>query len=540
VREATGAGRWREPLEPPEVTLGDLPRRAAERWPTRSALRHGPRSLTFAELDAAADRCAAAVRRAVGTGAAVGAATVLDPVFASLYYGIARSRNTVVTLNPLVRGEALRHVLAASRTRLAFLTGEMWDRLAPFRDELPDLAAVVVLDRPPADAPAGTAALETLLAGAPAHDGPDGADDPADPDSTACVHFTSGTTGAPKAVPLTHRNLTVNAAQTAQAQGLDATSVTLNQLPLFHLMHLNAALWAGATQVLCPDGDAAAAVAAADRHGATHWFSIPVRLARLAADPRLPGLRPRTVRGIFCGGSALPAGPARVLSAQFGIPVVQGYGLAEASPTVTLDLPARPKPGSCGPPVAGTECRVVDLVTRRVLGAGERGEIQIRGPQLMPGYLGPDGRRDFDAEGWFSTGDVGHLDEDGYLFVADRLGDVFKCDNEIVAPTEVEAVLARHPAVADCVVFGCPDAFSGAVAHALVVLRTPQDPQGAQGAQGPENEDADAVAARVAEEVNADLAPFQRIRRIDAVPALPRGPGGKIQRRLLRTTAPGT
>jgi long-chain acyl-CoA synthetase len=288
------------------------------------------------------------------------------------------------------------------------------------------------------------------------------------------------------------------------------------------------------------DGDAAAAVAAADRHGATHWFSIPVRLARLAADPRLPGLRPRTVRGIFCGGSALPAGPARVLSAQFGIPVVQGYGLAEASPTVTLDLPARPKPGSCGPPVAGTECRVVDLVTRRVLGAGERGEIQIRGPQLMPGYLGPDGRRDFDAEGWFSTGDVGHLDEDGYLFVADRLGDVFKCDNEIVAPTEVEAVLARHPAVADCVVFGCPDAFSGAVAHALVVLRTPQDPQGAQGAQGPENEDADAVAARVAEEVNADLAPFQRIRRIDAVPALPRGPGGKIQRRLLRTTAPGT
>ncbi|WP_251094257.1 class I adenylate-forming enzyme family protein [Streptomyces sp. Caat 7-52] len=525
MRDATGTGHRRKPLDLPDLTLGELPRRAARNWPARTALRHGTRALTFAELDAATDRCAAAVRQAVGTGATVGAATVLAPVFASLYYGTARSGNTVVTLNPLVRGEALRHVLAASRARLAFLTGEMWERLAPFRDELPDLATVVVLDRPPAGAPAGTVALETLLAGAPA-DGT--ADEPADPGTTACVHFTSGTTGAPKAVPLTHRNLTVNAAQTAQAQGLDATSVTLNQLPLFHLMHLNSALWAGATQVLCPDGDAAAAVAEADRYEATHWFSIPMRLARLAADPRLPELKPRTVRGIFCGGSALPAGPARVLTAAFGIPVVQGYGLAEASPTVTLDLPARPRPGSCGPPVAGTECRVVDLATRRVLGAGERGEIQIRGPQLMRGYLGPDGRQGFDEEGWFSTGDVGHLDEDGYLFVADRLGDVFKCDNEIVAPTEVEAVLARHPAVADCVVFGHPDEFSGAVAHALVVPRAP------------ENEDAAALAARIAEEVNADLAPFQQIHYIDAVPALPRGPGGKIQRRLLRATALGT
>ncbi|MDO0926689.1 class I adenylate-forming enzyme family protein [Streptomyces sp. TG1A-8] len=522
--DVLATARWREPLPLPEPALGELPRRAAALWPDRTALRHGERTLTFGELERATARCAAAVRQAVGTGAVVGAATVLAPVFASLYYGVARSGNTVVTLNPLVRGEALRHVLAASGTRLALLTREMWEKLAPFRDGLPDLATVVVLDCGTQGPPAGTVALEELLAAAPADDG---RAERTDPDAVACVHFTSGTTGAPKAVPLTHRNLTVNAAQTAQAQGLDATSVTLNQLPLYHLMHLNSALWAGAAQVLCPDDDAAAAVAAADAYGATHWFSIPVRLARLAADPRLPDLRPRTVRGIFCGGSALPAGPARILSERFGIPVVQGYGLAEASPTVALDLPGRPRPGSCGPVVAGTECRVVGLGTRRVLAPGERGEIQIRGPQLMRGYLGPDGRRDFDEEGWFSTGDVGHLDEDGYLFVADRLGDVFKCDNEIVAPTEVEAVLARHPAVADCVVFGHPDEFSGSVAHALVVLRE-------QGPDGPGS-----TPERVAEEVNADLAPFQRIQYIDAVPGLPRGPGGKVQRRVLRATALG-
>lgn len=508
------AGHWRAALDLPRLPVGDLPRRAAARWPDRVALRQGEQAVTFAELEADTARCASAVARLVGAGAVVGVATVLDPVFPVLHYGTARSGGTVVTLNPLVPGQALHQVLAASRAGLAFLTAEMAAKIAPFRDRLPDLATVVVIDSH-GTPPTGTVALDELLTGAPAAQETYEQPDP-DLDVTACLHFTSGTTGAPRAVRLTHRGLTANAAQTAQGQSLDATSVTLNQLPLYHIMHLNSALWAGATQVLCPDGDPAAAVAAADAHGATHWFSIPMRLIRMAGDPQLARLRPKTVRGIFCGGSALPPGPARALAAHFGFPVVQGYGLAEASPTVTLDLPERPKPGSCGPPVAGTEVRVVDVDTRRVLATGERGEIQIRGPQLMAGYQGPQGGTEFEADGWFSTRDVGHLDEDGYLFVADRLGDVFKCDNEIVSPAEVEGVLARHPAVRDCVVFDHPDEFSGAVAHALVVLTESIDP------------------AAVAEAVNRDLAPFQRIRHIDAVETVPRGPGGKLQRRHLR------
>lgn len=512
--EGTVAGRWRKPLELPRLPLGDLPRRAARRWRDRVALRCGRQTLTFMELEDRTARCAAAVAKAAGPGAVVGVATVLDPVFAVLYYGVARASGTVVTLNPLIGGEALCRVLATSGARLAFLTQEMAEKIAPFRDRLPDLETVVVLGRGAAP-PEATVTLDALFGAAPEASNAYAAEVP-DLDATACLHFTSGTTGAPRAVRLSHRGLTANAAQTAQAQGLDDTCVTLNQLPLFHIMHLNSALWAGATQVLCPDADPAAAVAAADEHGATHWFSIPVRLARMAADPGLAQLRPRTVRGIFCGGSALPAGPARALAEHFGFPVVQGYGLAEASPTVTLDLPERPRPGSCGPPVAGTEVRVVDIETRQVLGPGARGEIQIRGPQLMSGYQGPQAGAEFEEDGWFSTRDVGHLDKDGYLFVADRLGDVFKCDNEIVAPAEVEGVLARHPAVRDCVVFGHPDEFSGAVTHALVVLAGDMRP------------------ADVAEAVNHDLAPFQQIRYIDAVAAVPRGPGGKVQRRRLR------
>jgi long-chain acyl-CoA synthetase len=516
MADVLAAGRWRSELEVPALALGDLPVRAAERWPDRTALVCGDRSMTYAELADATARAAAAIAALAAPGAVVGVGTVLDPSFAVAYYGAARAGCPVVTLNPMIRAEGLTRILAHSRTQVALLTREMADRIAPARAELPLLTTVVVLDAAAGEAPEGTVALADLLASAGEDaTAPQREFDPAGP---ACLHFTSGTTGTPKAVRLSHRGLVVNAAQTAQGQGLTEASVTLNQLPLFHIMHLNSAVWAGATQVLCTDRDPAAAVATADEHGSTHWFSISVLLARLAADPRLPGFKPRTVRGIFCGGSALQERVARTLSESFGFPVVQGYGLAEASPTVTLDVPERSKPGSCGPALGGTEIRIVDLETRQELPAGQRGEIQIRGPQLMIGYAGRDPRETFEADGFFSTGDVGHLDEDGYLFIADRLDDVFKCDHEIVAPAEVEEVLARHPDVADCVVFGHPDEVSGAVAHALIVLR--------EGAAGTAREAADAVSA--------ELAGFQRIAHADAVTAIPRSPNGKVQRRQLR------
>lgn len=527
MAERTEKDAWRPELELPALRLGELPRRAAHRWPDRTALRAGEQVLTFAALEERVARLAAAVAGTAEAGGVVGLVTVLDPVFAAAYYGAARAGHPVVTLNPFLRGEALLRILSRSHARLAFLTRETAERLAPHRAELPDLTTVVLTDADAGEAPENTVALADFLASAP---GVPAADEDSDPsgadeglDEVACLHFTSGTTGAPKAVRLSHRALTANAAQTAQAQGLGETSVTLNQLPLFHIMHLNSAVWAGATQVLCTDGDPAAAVAAADAHGATHWFGIAMRLARLAADPRLSGLRPRTVRGIFCGGSALRADVARRLSAHFGFPVVQGYGLAEAAPTVTLDLPDRPRPGSCGPAVAGTGVRVVDVDGRRPLDAGQKGEIQIRGPQLMTGYAGSEAGADFGPDGWFSTGDVGHLDEDGYLFVSDRLGDVFKCDHELVVPTDVEGVLLAHEAVADCVVFGSPDPVSGAVPHGLVVLR-----DGAEA--GPED---------VRTAVNRDLAPFERLRRLDVVTEVPRSPNGKVQRRLLRDRASG-
>jgi long-chain acyl-CoA synthetase len=282
-------------------------------------------------------------------------------------------------------------------------------------------------------------------------------------------------------------------------------------------MHLTIGVCAGATHVLWSDDDLAGAVSAAARYGATHFYSLPMRLTRLAAEPALSELEAPRLRAILSGGSALPPTAASVLGQHFGIPVLQGYGLTETSPSTHFDDFDRPKAGSSGVLVPGTEVRIVDVDTREVLPVDGKGEIQVRGPQLMRGYLGRDLSRDVDAEGWFSTGDVGRVDEEGYLFVIERIKDTFKCDNWLVSPSEIERVLFRHDAVSDCVVVDVPDPVSGAVAHALVVPRT-----------------VGAKPAELAEFVNAKLPYYEHVRQVHLVESIPRSGTGKVQRRDLR------
>jgi len=202
------------------------------------------------------------------------------------------------------------------------------------------------------------------------------------------------------------------------------------------------------------------------------------------------------------------------------VPVVQGYGLAETSPLTHCEDWRSPRPGSVGRPVVGTECRVVDLRTRRPLPPGERGEVQVRGPQVMSGYRGSaDGAPD--GQGWLCTADVGYVDEQGALFLVDRLRDVFKCDDWLVSPSEVEAVLRGHPDVADAVVVGVPDAVHGHVVGAWLV------PARGSGS-------ARAAIEQVTAEVNGDLPEPLQVRAVRVLAAVPRSANGKIERRVLR------
>ncbi|MCX5199459.1 acyl--CoA ligase [Streptomyces sp. NBC_00249] len=490
-------------------------RRAAGRSPARTALRSPAGATSYAELDAQVDAFAAGLRALTGEGAVVALASVLDPVFAQAFFGIARSGNTSALVNPLLPEERITHVLRSCQARVVIVSPSMLPVLTKVRDRLGELEHILLTHREPDTAPdaADLMTVGELAAQAPAFTEPA----TADPDAVACLQFTSGTTGAPKAVRLSHRNLTVNAAQTAHMHQVDEHSVLFNHLPTLHLMHVTVAATAAATHVLWPDADVAAAVTAADACRATHYYSLPVRLAELAADPRLRELEAPALRAVLSGGSALSPDAAGVLSQHFGVPVVQGYGLAETSPTTHLSDLDRPRSGSSGVLVPGAESRIVDPVTRATLPVGERGEIQVRGPQLMLGYLGRDRALDLDADGWFSTGDIGWTDRDGSLFVVDRIKDVFKCDNWLVSPTEIERVLLRHAAVADCVVVDVPHETRGAVAHALVV---PTDP--------------DCRPQDLIDHVNTKLPYYEHLHRIALVEGIARSATGKVQRRALR------
>ncbi|WP_329391795.1 acyl--CoA ligase (plasmid) [Streptomyces sp. NBC_01351] len=502
----------------PQLPLDGLLRRAAERDPDGCALRTEAGAVSFAELDALADRFAAcAARLAGGPGARIGVGNALGREFPAAYYGAVRSGNTAVLVNPLIKEAGLLHVFAAAGIEVAFVPAATAELLAGLRDRLPALRAVVALDELPAE-PAGT---------------PPGGFPVADLDADACVQFTTGTTGRPRGVRLTHRNLVANAAQTAAAHRLGDGSVTLNHLPLFHTMHLNSAVFAGATQVLCTDPDPLASLALAARTGATHYYGLPARLHRLAgqlaqAGPGTEGVPAgAALTAVLSGGTALAPATAGALADRLGVPVVQGYGMAELSPLAHCQSPDGGPAGSVGRAVPGTECRIVDLDGRQPLGAHTTGEVQVRGPQLMAGYLDGDEDTGIDAEGWLSTGDIGHLDADGELFLVDRIGDVFKYDNELVSPTAVESVLAEDPRVADCVVTGWPDPVHGAVTWAGIVLREPYEPRLLD------------TLDSIVDGANRRLARFERIRRVEVVDAVPRTPVGKPERRRLRQALQG-
>ena len=498
--------------------VDELCRLAAAQAGNRCAIRTPARDLSYAELDTLVSRCARGLRALTGSSpAVVGVAAVLDPAFAVAYYGVARSGNVSAIVNPFLKEGGLVHVLRSAGARVAIVTPELLRTLLPLRSQLPRLRHLVLITAGRTTVDADVPTLTDIAVQADVRDPADpGAGGPTgSPDDLACILFTSGTTGAPKAVPLTHQNLIVNAAQMIHAHDIGGTSVMLNYLPTFHMMHLNAATTAAATQVLYHGDDVAGSIRVANEQQVTHFHSLPMRLSRLAADPHLDELALRTTRALFSGGSALPPQNAARLSSHFGIPVVQGYGLAEASPLTHLDPMSAPRPGSCGLPVAGTECRVVDVDTREVVPIGVNGEIQVRGPQVMTGYLGQELTPEI-ADGWFSTGDVGHIDADGYLFIADRLKDVFKCDNYLVSPTEIESILRQHPDVADCVVVDNPDEFSGAVAYGLVVLRGQAD------------------TAEIMRFVNARVPHYMQLRGLLPVREIPRSHNGKVQRRELR------
>jgi acyl-CoA synthetase (AMP-forming)/AMP-acid ligase II len=294
-------------------------------------------------------------------------------------------------------------------------------------------------------------------------------------------------------------------------------------LPLFHIyglvVVLNMGLYTGATVVTLPRFELEAFLKAIQDFDVTLAHIVPPIVLALSKHPAVDNYRMPKLKTIFSGAAPLGEDLTRACMDRLGVVVRQGYGMTETSP-VTHSSPAPPKElkfGSVGVPAPNTECKIIDLETGEALSPNERGEVCVRGPQVMTGYLNnPDATAEtIDPEGWLHTGDIGYVDEDGHFFIVDRAKELIKYKGLQVAPAELEAVLLTHPSVADAAVIPYPDEEAGEVPKAIVVLKHKTPPE--------------AILEHVAQRV----APHKKIRHIEFVDKIPKSPSGKILRRVL-------
>jgi acyl-CoA synthetase (AMP-forming)/AMP-acid ligase II len=531
------ASPW-PPPDVPAVTLTGHLLAAAARWGDAPALIEGPTGVTttFAALARAVPAAAADVVAAgVSPGDVVALIGPNRPAWAIGLHAALAAGAAVAPMNPASTVDELARQMRATRAVAAVVdegAEERVQRAAALAGAIP----VLLLSRL-----AEAAGRRTGNGSGPAVLPP-----PVDPGSVAVLPFSSGTTGLPKVVQLTHRNLVANLEQHRVIQHLGADDVLLAVVPFFHsyglTLVLHIALVQGAAVVTLPRFELDAYLAAIEKHRVTRLHVAPPVLRALAdlpaADRRARDLS--SVNVVVCGAAPLDPALAARVSDLYGIPVIQGYGMTEASPGThyTPDgcwesVPA----GSVGWLVPGTEARIEPVEdgstgsedgstgsgsgTEAVGGdaaGGERGELWLRGPQVMAGYLdAPEATAaTIDAGGWLRTGDVVRVDADGCFFVVDRVKELIKYKGYQVAPAELEAVVLGHPAVRDVAVVGVADPVAGELPKAFVVA------------------DGDLVADELTAWVAERVAPHKKIRLVEQVDAIPRSPTGKILRRLLR------
>ena len=342
-------------------------------------------------------------------------------------------------------------------------------------------------------------------------------------EDVAVLPYSSGTTGLPKGVMLTHANLVANVAQVARCEPVSEEDTLIAVLPFFHVYGLtvlmNYALAVGATVVTVPRFELEPFLQILEHHAVTYAYLAPPVVLALAKQPVVDHYDLSRLEAIVSGGAPLGADVANACRERIGCLVKQGFGLTEASP-VTHIGPAdagRIKVESVGLLLPNTEAKIVDPASGAELGPDRPGEVWIRGPQVMKGYLNqPEATAQMiTPDGWLRTGDLGYADAEGNFYIVDRLKELIKYKGYQVAPAELEAVLLAHPAVADAAVIPSPDEDTGEVPKAFVVLRAEATPEDLMAF----------VATRVA--------PFKKVRRLEIIDQIPKSPSGKILRRVL-------
>ncbi|RFU22363.1 AMP-binding protein [Geodermatophilus marinus] len=506
------------PVDVPDVDLPTFLLEGASARGTRPAYVDGPtgRTLSFAALGAAAHRFAAGLAaRGFGRGDVLAVLAPNLPEWPVAMLGAQLAGGAITPVNPLWTPEEIAAQLRGSRARAVVTVGPF---VAAARAAAPGLEVVVV-----GEAPAGTTPFAALVSTtAPP---PDVRIDPAT--DVAVLPFSSGTTGLPKGVRLTHRNLVANVVQTRAVLTPAPDDVMIGLLPFFHAAGFCSSicltLRAGATVVTLPRFDLEACLRLVEAHRATLLPAAPPVVLGLARSPAVDRYDVSSLELVICGSAPLPGALESECARRLGCTVGQVYGLTETSPVLSISRRdgAGHTPGAVGTLVPSTEVRLVDPLTGAEVPAGTTGELHVRGPQVMAGYLDdpPATAAAIDAEGWFRTGDLGTVTADGEVVVVDRVKELIKVSGFQVAPAELEALLVTHPAVADAAVVGRPDERTGERPVAYVVARGPLDP------------------AEVIGWAAERTAGYKRLAEVVVVEAVPRSPAGKVLRRVLRDRA---
>ncbi|MCP4418810.1 MAG: 4-coumarate--CoA ligase family protein [Chloroflexi bacterium] len=504
----------------PNVSLTDFVLTRMKEFGDKAALIDGPsgRTITYSQLGMAIHLIAASLaKRGFGKGDVLAIYSPNIPEYAVAFHAVSLLGGIVTTVNPLYTANELAHQLQDSNAKY-LLTISIF--LENAKAAVANTAVEEIFTFDPVD---GATPFATLLQS----DGvlPEVNIDPAE--DIVVLPYSSGTTGLPKGVMLTHRNIVANIIQVEGVKGIDLVTEedsVMGILPFFHIygmvVIMNISLARGATVVTMPRFDMVQFLELIQKHKITRANLVPPILVGLAKHPIVDQYDVSSLIELFSGAAPLGQALADEVKARLGCRVVQGYGLTETSPVTHVynrTLTQSNKLSSVGPAIPNTEVMIADVTTSKPLGRNENGEIWMRGPQIMKGYLNnPDATAaTVDEDGWLHSGDIGYIDDEGFFYIVDRLKELIKYKGFQVAPAELEALLLSHPAIADVAVIPSPDEEAGEVPKAFVVLK------------------AEATAKEIMAWVAERVSPQKKVRRLEFVEEVPKSLSGKILRRIL-------
>lgn len=502
------------------MNIATIAERHVERFGERvSLIFEGQRITNVFGVECAQRFASALVEVGVRPGDRVGVMLPNSPDVLTSYGAILRLGGVVMPMVFLLAVPEVQHILQDSGAKVVVTSPEFAPKIAESIVGLPNPPIVIVTG--PGPAPEGMLSFQALIDGTTtAHPIVD-----RDPEDLAVVSYTSGTTGRPKGVMLTHANQLFNAERAFEAVPIHDGDVSVMCLPLAHLFGLGVMLTgqlADAVGVMLPWFTAEGFFAAVNEYGANSSAMVPTMITYMLQHPDFDSVKWSSLRYVVIGAAPLPLELAQEFEKRTGARVLEGYGLTETSPTATvMGFDEEPRQGSCGKPVPGVDIAILDDDDKEVP-VNESGEVCIRGGNVMKGYYNmPEETAAALRGGWFHSGDIGHLDEDGYLYITDRKKDMIIRGGFNIYPRDVEEVLYRHPAVVEVGVVGMPDASLGEEVRAYVVLQP--------GAQATEEELLDFC--------RSNLAKYKSPKSVVFIDGLPKNPLGKILKKDLRDMA---